>query len=160
MFPDVVDRVPTSICVTCRQPLGPEHAVLKVLTVAGVGPGPGLARTVHVNGVVELSHVRCSQHTYTWKHPDVPRRALRTGNPDYVPTRAPDYQCLFCGKVYARGDRIVEILRTEGPALDPNNIPAMRCSADYETAHKDCNYPQLLNGSGALIILAEGKSSP
>lgn len=154
MFPDVPDRVPTTICVACRQPFGPDHAVVKVMTVAGIGPGGPLARTVHVNGVIELAHVRCTQPAYVWKHRDVPRRNLKTGDPAFVPTRAPDYQCLFCGKVYARGDRIVEVIRTEGPALDSNNVPSMRCSAGYETAHRDCNDPQGLNGNGALIILS------
>lgn len=159
MFPDVTDRVPTTLCVTCRQPLGPGHAVLKVLTVAGVGPGAGLARTVHVNGAIELSHARCPQPAYDWQHRDVKRSQLKTGDPDFVPARAPDYQCLFCGKVYARGDRIIEVMRTEGPALNSDKIPSMRCSAGYETAHKDCNDPQGLTGGGALIIMSGGGSS-
>lgn len=159
MFPDVLDRVPTTLCVTCRQPLGPGHAVLKVLTVAGVGPGADLARTVHVNGVIELAHVRCGTPDVRWAHKDVPRRNLKTGDPDFVPARAPDYQCLFCGKVYARGDRIIEIMRTEGPALNSDKIPSMRCSAGFETAHKDCNDPQGLIGGGALIIMSDRGSS-
>lgn len=140
--------------MTCRQPLGPEHAVLKVLTVAGIGPGSGLARTVHVNGVIELAHVKCLQPTYTWQHRDVPRRLLKTGDPEVVSARAPDYQCLFCGKVYVRGDRIIEIMRTEGPALDSDKVPGMRCSAGYETAHKDCEDPQGVKGGAPLILLS------
>lgn len=158
MFPDVANRVPPTLCVTCRQPLGPEHAVLRVLTVAGVGPGVGLARTVHVNGEVELAHIRCGTPTLAWTHRDVPRRKLKTGDPEFVPARAPDYQCLICGKVYQRGDRIIEVLRTEGPALDDNKTPGMRCSEGYETAHKDCNDPQGLLGQMPLIILSKDDS--
>lgn len=159
MFPDVPDRVPTTHCVTCRQPLGPGHAVIKVLTVAGIGPGAGLARTVYVNEVIELAHARCATPDVKWMHREIPRSKLKVGDPDFVPARAPDYQCLFCGKVYERGDRIVEILRTEGPALDSDKIPAMRCSAGYETAHKDCNDPKGLNGGAPLIIMSSGNNS-
>lgn len=83
---------------------------------------------------------------------EIPRHRLKPGDPPFVPTRSPDYQCLRCAKVYERGDRFVQVFRAEGVARDENKVPAMRCSEGFETAHVDCKDPKM-NGVTPLVFV-------
>lgn len=126
---------------------------MRVLTVTGVGPSSSSARTVYVNDVPEAAHLACALPSLTLAVKEIPRSRLKIGDPQPVPRKSPEYQCLRCGKLHERGGRIVEVYRVEGYAKDPaTNAPGMRCTDGIETAHLDCGDPQS-NGENDLIIL-------
>ncbi len=153
MFEDVPDRLPAGICVRCRRPIEASHAIVQVLTAAGVGPWSGVARTVHINDVAEAAHLECSLPALTLSVREVVRSRLKPGDPAPVPAKAPEYQCVRCGKTYRRGDRFVQVYRAEGIAKDPDtSAPGLRCTEGFETAHLDCSDTEL-KGEGAIVIL-------
>ncbi len=153
MFPDVPDRLPTCVCVKCRLPIKDKHAVVQVLSAAGIGPGPGTGRTVHINEIAEAAHLDCARPAITLSADAIPRTKLKPGDPPHVPQMSPDYQCVRCGKVYGRADRFIQVYRAEGIAVDPETkAPALRCSDGYETSHLDCSDPQL-KGEGSLVLV-------
>ncbi len=153
MFQDVPDRLPSGICVRCRLPVQATHALVQVLTAAGIGPGAGTGRTVHINEVAEAAHLECAKPALALTLREVPRTRLKPGDPAPVSAKAPEYQCVRCGKTYERGDRFVQVYRAEGIAVDPSTkAPGLRCSDGYETAHLDCADPKQ-KGEGAILIL-------
>lgn len=111
----------------------------------------GAARTVYVNGIAEAAHLDCARPALFLAAKPILRSQLKLGDPDFVPVLSPDYQCVRCGNVYERGDRFVQVYRAEGPALDQDKVPSLKCSEGYETAHLDCKDPKCA-GTGALII--------
>lgn len=153
MFSDVLDRLPAGICVRCRRPIEDGHGLVQVLTAAGVGPGLDSGRTVYINDVAEAAHLECARPALTLSVSAVPRTKLKPGDPAHVPITSPDYQCVRCGKVYARADRFVQVYRAEGVALDPTTkAPGLRCSEGYETAHLDCADPRMVGGGSQVTL--------
>lgn len=153
MFEDVADRLPSGICVRCRLPVQATHAVVQVLTAAGIGPGPVSGRTVHVNETTEAAHLECAKPSLALSVREVPRTRLKPGEPFHVTAKAPEYQCVRCGKTYERADRFIQVYRAEGFAIDPTtNVPGLRCSDGYETAHLDCSDPKS-KGEGAILLI-------
>lgn len=124
-----------------------------MLTAAGIGPGPVAGRTVHVNETTEAAHLECAKPALALSVREVPRTRLKPGEPFHVPPKAPEYQCVRCGKTYERADRFIQVYRAEGIAIDPTtNGPGLRCSDGYETAHLDCTDPKV-KGEGAILII-------
>ena len=147
------DRLPSGICVRCRLPIHDDHAVVQVLTAAGIGPGPGTGRTVHINELAEAAHLDCAKPALTLTGRVISRTRLKPGDPPPVPAKSPDYQCVRCGKTYERGDRFIQVYRAEGIAIDPSTkAPGLRCSDGYETSHLDCSDPKT-KGEGAIMLI-------
>ena len=126
---------------------------MQILTAAGIGPGTDTGRTVYINELAEAAHFDCALPALTLTAREIQRTRLKPGDPSTVPAKAPEYQCVRCGKTYERGDRFIQVYRAEGIALDPTTkAPGLRCSDGYETAHFDCADPKV-NGSGSIILL-------
>lgn len=138
------------ICIYCRSLIAPADKVLQVYRYVGERYGVPLAA-----GDPEPAHVRCGDPARVWSHQNVPPQALKRYNPGMTPRVAPSHQCLYCGEVLRRNDRIVEIIRVQGVDHDPvRGVPGIVCDDDREYAHGRCEDRDATKGPNhGLVVL-------
>lgn len=105
----------------------------------------------------EAAHYDCVRPGHTLAQPEVPSQRLPRYNPGMVPRACPSHQCLYCGEVFKRFDRIVEVFRVSGSDIDPERgSRGIVAEKDVEYAHGRCNDRDATHGRGpgpGLVIL-------
>lgn len=136
------------VCRVCRNPLRPGDVVQQLWVYDHYRDGQ-----VYTTPEPEVAHGRCDNPSAPALHPEVPRGHMKLGTEQPLPKRSPTHQCLFCGKVYARGHRFVILLRARSVQHDPViNAPNVLTEGDWETGHYDCNDPELKNVHSPLVL--------
>lgn len=141
--------IPLDTCADCRGPIGANDKIVQLWVVVDARHG-----TPYVDQDAEAAHARCSNPRLPFTHAAVPRSRLK---PEAIvmpiPGKCPSHQCVFCGELFRRNDRILTVFQVEGVGKDPSNgAPAVQCSVETEYGHRKCEDRDLTRGEGPLIL--------
>lgn len=122
-------------CIFCARPIAKDDKVLQVYRFTFMRYG-----VPHVIGEPEPAHVRCEEPARRFSHEPIPQKALVVYNGGPTMRVSPSHQCLFCGVAFRADDRIIEVIRVQGIALDPEtSVQGVLCDDDREYAHARCD---------------------
>lgn len=154
-------RLPSGYCIKCRVLFKREDRYRPIFIVTAIeNHFSGAGRAAYVSRFTEFGHHDCKKPDGNLFHFVKTRRQnFDVNHPDLLPEqepRTPSYVCNMCRKEFKPGDRIVQVLLCAGTCIDPvGKHPEMVASPNFESAHENCNDPQLTM-SGGLVINTGG----
>lgn len=143
--------IPLDTCASCRGPIAITDKIVQLWVVEYIRHG-----TPYIDSNAEAAHAKCSNPRLPLVHPAIPRSRLKPEvNVMPIAQKAPSHQCVFCGQMFRRGDRIVTVFQVEGQGRDETTgAPSIQCSMETEYGHHNCADRDQSKGPGSIILVS------